>query len=184
MLSMFRKRHVKSENTEALPPAAPQTPYEKTMARAFRLLAAKPRSTAELRERLLEKAEPDITEQVIARLTELKYLNDESFAASFAHSRLTMKPLGRTRLRQDLQRKKLARPIVEQALEQAYEEQSEETLIDRLIEKRLRLKGVPGSREEAKKLYDYLLRRGFSYDLVIRKVSAASQSNVTDEEEL
>ena len=179
---MFRNRRQTPEKSDAPRPASPQTPYEKTIARAFRLLAAKPRSTAQLRERLLEKAEPDIIEQVIARLTELGYLNDESFAASFAHSRLTMKPLGRTRLRQDLQRKKLARPIVEQVLEQAYEEQSEESLIERAIEKRLRLKGAPSSREESKKLFDYLLRRGFSYDLVIRKVRAAGQPDISDEE--
>ena len=85
-------------------------------------------------------------------------------------------------MRQDLQRKKLARPVVEQALEQAYEEQSEESLIERALEKRLRMKGAPSSREESKKLFDYLLRRGFSYDLVIRKVRAAGQPDVSDEE--
>ncbi|MBI1765403.1 MAG: regulatory protein RecX [Acidobacteria bacterium] len=164
------------------PPTSPQTPYEKTLARAFRLLAAKARSVAQLRERLLEKAESEVVEQALARLVELGYLNDEEFARSFANSRLSYKPLGRTRLRQDLQRKQLAKPVVEQALETAYTEHSEEALIDRAIEKRLRLKGAPTTREEAKKLFDYLLRRGFSYDLVIRKVRAAGQSDITDEE--
>jgi SOS response regulatory protein OraA/RecX len=37
------------------------------------------------------------------------------------------------------------------------------------------LKGAPATREEAKKLFDYLIRRGFSYDLVIRKVREASK---------
>jgi regulatory protein len=154
----------------AKPAAAPQTPYEKTLARAFRLLAAKPRSVAELRERLLEKAAAESVEQVIARLSELGYLNDEQFAASFANARLTLKPLGRTRLRRDLQRKKLAPPVVEQALTEAYQEHDEEALIERAIEKRLRAKGLPTSREEAKKLCDYLLRRGFGYDLVLKKL--------------
>jgi len=47
--------------------------------------------------------------------------------------------------------------------------------IDRAIGKRLRLKGAPATRDEAKKLFDYLIRRGFSYDLVIRKVREAAQ---------
>jgi regulatory protein len=177
-------RPTTDQSTERPPVSAaiqPQTPYEKTLARAFRLLAAKARSVAQLRERLQEKAEPEVVEQALARLVELGYLNDQEFARSFANSRLSYKPLGRTRLRQDLQRKQLSKQVVEQALETAYTEHNEEALIDRAIEKRLRLKGAPTTREEAKKLFDYLLRRGFSYDLVIRKVRAAGQSTITDE---
>ena len=178
---MFRQRKTSSEPAN-LAAATAGTPYEKTLARAFRLLAAKPRSVAQLRERLLEKAAAEAVEPVIARLLDLGYLNDEKFAASFAHSRLTVKPLGRTRLRQDLQRKKLDQQTVEQALATAYEEQSEESLIERTLEKRLRLKGVPSSRAESKKLFDYLLRRGFSYDIVARKVRALGNKANFDEE--
>ncbi len=160
-----------------------QTSYEKTLARAFRLLAAKPRSVAQLRERLLEKdrAEAEVVEQVIARLQELGYLNDEQYAASYAASRLTAKTLGRTRLRRDLQRKKISSQTAEQALDAVYAERSEEELIAKAIAKRLRLKGKPQSREEAKKLFDYLMRLGFGYDLVLRKVREAGKQ--IDEEE-
>lgn len=151
-----------------------KTPYEKTMTRAMNLLSYKPRTQVEMRTRLMEKewADASIVEQVIARLAELGYLNDEQFAANFANARLTAKPIGRTRLRQDLRRKKLDAQVVEAALDEAYEEHGEEGLIDRLVAKRIKLKGVPRSREESKKLFDYLLRRGFSYDLVMRKVRA------------
>jgi regulatory protein len=154
-----------------------KTPYEKTFERAINLLSYKPRSQAEMRARLLEKewAEESVVDQLIARLAELGYLNDDQFAANFANSRLTAKPLGRTRLRRDLQRKKLPPETVENALNDAYEQQSEEELIDRAIDKRVRLKGVPATREETKKLFDYLIRRGFGYDLVIRKVREAGK---------
>ena len=36
--------------------------------------------------------------------------------------------------------------------------------------------------EEAKKLFDYLMRRGFSYDLIVRKVREAGQSFDASEE--
>ena len=87
------------------------------------------------------------------------------------------------RLRQDLQRKQLSSQVVEEALDKAYTEHSEEALIDRAIEKRLRLKGAPASREEAKKLFDYLLRRGFSYDLVLKKVRALNRLAADSEED-
>jgi regulatory protein len=154
-----------------------KTPYEKTFERALNLLSYKPRSLAEMRARLMEKdwAEEAVVDQVIARLEELGYLNDEEFAANFANSRLTAKPIGRSRMRRDLQRKKLPSETVENALDEAYEQQSEEELIDRAISKRVRLKGAPATREEAKRLFDYLVRRGFSYDLVIRKVREAGK---------
>ena len=146
--------------------------YQQVLERAFKLLSYKPRSVAELRERLLAKSGVDesTVNQVLSRLTELGYLNDQQFAINYAASRLNIKPLGRTRLRRDLERKKLPARTVEQALDAAYTERHEDELIDRAIDKRLRLKGPPGSREETKKLFDYLIRRGFGYDLVLRKI--------------
>jgi regulatory protein len=168
-----------------MPPAQPEKLYEKTMTRALKLLSYKPRSVAEMRARLNEKewADAQVVEQIIARLVELGYLDDEQFAARYADARLTVKPLGRTRLRRDLQRRKVSTQVVEQALEQAYEEHSEEELIARAIAKRTRLKGAPATREETKKLFDYLIRRGFSYDLVMRKVREISaQSRISEDE--
>ena len=157
--------------------------YEKTFERALNLLSYKARSRAEMRARLMEKdwAKEAVVDQVIARLEELGYLNDEDFAANFANSRLTAKPVGRTRLRRDLQRKKLQSETIESALDVAYDQQSEEELIDRAIGKRLRSKGAPATREEAKKLFDYLIRRGFSYDLVLRKVREAGRGVETQD---
>ncbi|MGH9842271.1 MAG: regulatory protein RecX [Blastocatellia bacterium] len=160
------------------------TTYEKTLGRAFRLLSFKPRSVAEMRARLLEKDWTDepAVDRVIARLQELDYLNDEQFAASLANSRLAVKPVGRVRLRRDLQRKKLSSQTVETALDEAYEERGEEQLIEQALAKRLRLKGAPKTPEEAKKLFDYLMRRGFSYELVRCKVRDAGKIEIGDED--
>lgn len=154
------------------------------MARALKLISVKPRTVAELRTRLLEKewADAAIVAHVLSRLEELGYLDDEQFAAHYTASRLTVKPLGPSRLRRDLQRKKVPSQIAEQALDEAYAERSEEEVIDRAIAKRLRLKGAPATREEAKKLFDYLMRLGFSYDLVLRKVrEAGTQAEIENE---
>lgn len=160
------------------------TPYEKTMERALRLLSFKPRTIAQMRERLLEKewAQAEIVDQVIERLKELGYLNDEQFAASYASSRLTVRPLGRTRLRRDLQNKKLPNQITEQALDDVYADGAEEGLIDRAIAKRQRLKGPPQTPEEVKKLFDYLMRRGFNYSLVMRKVREAGKAGSVEDD--
>ena len=56
------------------------------MQRAVKLLAAKPRSVAELRERLLEKEWTDeaAVEHALAKLQEYGYLDDDRFAFGFA----------------------------------------------------------------------------------------------------
>lgn len=153
------------------------------MNRAVKLLAAKPRSVAELRERLLEKSwtNRQIVDAVIERLSEYKYLDDNQFARDLAVSKLRQKPQGKRRLKQSMSQKKLDREIVDEAITAAYEELPETDLIDRAIEKRVRLKGIPETREDKKKFYDYLLRQGFTYDLIISKISEVADLRKEDE---
>lgn len=163
-------------------PLDPDKARERTFQRAVKLLAAKPRSVAELRERLLEKEWTDVTivEAVLAKLCEYGYLNDERFAYGFASYRVRQKPIGRQRLQRDLMLKKIDRETADEALKLVYEETPEEQLIDRAIDKRTRLRGRPQTRAEVKSLFDHLLRQGFSYDLVMNKVRAVS---VTSDDE-
>jgi regulatory protein len=153
-------------------PLDPEKARERTVQRAVKLLAAKPRSVAELRERLLEKqwADEAAVEYALGKLKEYGYLDDERFAFGFASYRVRQKPLGRQRLARDLRDKKVPRETADAALDLLYSETSEEELIERAIEKRLRLRGRPVTRQETRSLYDHLQRRGFSYDLIIRKV--------------
>ncbi|HLL76410.1 MAG TPA: regulatory protein RecX [Pyrinomonadaceae bacterium] len=163
--------------------ADPEKSRARTLQRAVKLLAAKPRSVAELRERLLEKEWTDeaAADYAVAKLTEYGYLDDEQFALSFAQSRVRQKPVGRQRLARDLKNKKLDKETAEQALEKVFEETPEEKLIDEAIARRVRLRGRPKTREESKSLFDHLLRRGFSIDLVINKVRALSASPLDEE---
>ena len=155
----------------------------RTMNRAIRLLAAKPRSIAELRDRLLEKLWTDetIVEAVVERLKEYKYLDDEQFANDLALSKLRQRPQGKRRLQQTMSQKKLDREIIQDAIANAFETLSEEELIGVAIEKRLRLKGRPETRADTKKFYDHLLRQGFGYDLIREKMSAVAKGQADDD---
>jgi len=146
----------------------------RTFERAVKLLAARPRSVAELRQRLLQTRTTDSStvELVIDRLREYGYLDDERFAFSYASLKVKQRPVGRRRLEQDLKFKKVDKQVADEALELVYTETSEDDLIDRAIEKRLRVRGRPSNRVEAKSLFDYLLRQGFPYELVSDKVRA------------
>jgi regulatory protein len=151
---------------------SPEKARQKTLARALKILAARPRSEEQLRERLLEKpwAEPDIVERCIERLKELGYINDQTFAQNYASHRVSVKPVGRARVARELATKKVPRQLIDTALETVFEEISEEELIDRAIAKRIRTHGRPADRAGEKRMFDYLARQGFDYDLIIRRL--------------
>jgi SOS response regulatory protein OraA/RecX len=86
-------------------------------------------------------------------------------------------------LQRDLWLKKIDKSTADEALDLVYEATPEADMIDRAIEKRVRLRGRPKTRAEAKKLFDHLLRQGFGLDLVSEKVRAVSKSEVDGEEE-
>ncbi len=184
---MFKKTWKKrkpynSETDETEKPARPfnaEKARTKTFDRAVNLLAFKQRSVSELRTRLLEKdwTNAEIVEEVIEKLAGYGYLNDVQFAKSFAASQIRQKPIGKRVLKQKLALKKLDKETVEEALEKAFEDTPEAEIIERAIEKRLRIKGKPETREDAKKFYDYLLRQGFSYDLVSNKMRELAKND-------
>ena len=168
---MWRKRpEIKSDEERVIKDV--EKSRRRTFDRAVNLLTYKPRSIKELRERLMEKdwTNSEIVEEVIKKLEGYGYLNDTQFAGDFAASKLRQKPIGKRVLQQKLTLKKLDKETVAAAIEKAFEDTPEAEVIDRAIEKRLRLKGKPKERDEVKKFFDFLLRQGFSFDLVRDKM--------------
>ena len=182
----LRRRSTKGENGEATStsPLTPEERRHRTFQRAIKLLAARSRSVAELRELLLQTrgATKTVVDEVLVRLCEYGYLDDERFAFGYASLKLRQRPLGRQRLKRDLAMKKVDKAVIEGALDLVFQEVSEEDQIDRAIEKRTRVRGRPKNRLQAKSLFDHLMRQGFPYELVADKVRAVSQVEVDDDD--
>ena len=160
-------------------PLEPAKARERVFQRAAKLLAAKQRSVEELREKLstTRGASKAMVDEAIERLREYGYLDDAKFAQSYASLRLRERPIGRRRLERDLWLKKVDKKAAESALNEVFESTPEDELIERAIAKRIRLRGKPGTREEAKKLFDHLLRQGFEFELVSEKVRALAKNS-------
>ena len=180
----MRQRRSKPRSAADESRAGRLTPDElraKTFERALKLLTAKSRSVAELRERLSERCSSNaIVETVIARLREYGYLDDERYALGYASAKVRQQPVGRRRLQQGLAMKQVERAVVDEVLDQVFAETSEAELLDRAIEKRIRLRGRPKTRAEAKSLFDHLLRQGFPFELVSDKVRAAAKTDLEE----
>lgn len=177
---MFRKYRKPVEDEDRVV-KDPLRSRERTMNRAVKLLAAKPRSIGELRTRLLEKhwTNDEIVDSVIEKLKEYKYLDDDQFAGDLALSKLRQKPQGKRKLQQSLSRKQISRETMDRAIESAFEKMPENELLDQAIAKRMRLKGVPETREDKKRFFDHLLRQGFDLGLVRDQLNALLKNHST-----
>lgn len=182
-MAMWRKRTRTDEPRERVVKDAEKA-RARTMNRAVLLLGAKPRSVGELRQRLLEKmwTNEEIVDAVIEKLKEYNYLNDKQFAAELAASKLRQKPQGKRKLEFSMSRKKLSREDLDHGIATAFEQMPEEQLLDTAIERRIRVKGIPQTREDTKKFYDHLMRQGFGYGLIRTKMADVSKREFEESE--
>jgi regulatory protein len=80
-------------------------------------LAVRPRSVAETQRRLRQLGYPHaLVDEVIDRLVELDYLDDEAFARAWVESRDRARPRGETALRRELALKGIDRELIDAVL--------------------------------------------------------------------
>ena len=146
----------------------------KLMERMYRLFNIRQRSEKEIKDYLKNlsfkrklKGEEELPLNIINMAIELMkkkgMVNDKQFAISWVHSR--SRKYGPQRIKQELYKKGIDKEIIETVISGQVTGYSEE-VAQKLLEKRLeRWKSLP-TLEFKKKAYDYLLRRGFNYEMV------------------
>jgi len=128
------------------------------MTRALNLLGYRARSEGELRERLGRYGyAPETIEAVIGRLGELAYLDDEEFARQRAQEKA--RKYGPRRVSADLVKSGVGRELASRAVAEEFEGRSE--LEDARSAASRRYNGE-GSEAEARRVYGFLARRGYS----------------------
>jgi Uncharacterized protein conserved in bacteria len=140
--------------------------------KAFRFLSIRPRSKKEIRDYLSRKEfTADITENVIARLESLSMLDDVSFARMVCRDALAKKPVGEKMLRQGLFKKGVPRPIIETVVAEFFTPESELQMAVKAAERqRTRVERSSKRLDNdhfKKKILDYLVRHGFTYDTAL-----------------
>ena len=139
---------------------------------ALRLLGGRAHSTGEMREKLRRRAARlgDV-DDVLVRLKDHGYLNDQRFAESFAAARLANDQLGRTRVVQDLRERRVAPALAERSVREVYQDVNEEALIEEWIRRKYRSAPRESHIQQDKDVaaaYRRLLRAGFRPGEIVR----------------
>ena len=138
---------------------------------AYALLRARPRSEHELRERLkLKGYEAPVIDEIVEALRRLGDVDDEHFARLWVDSRMHMNPSGDVILKHELKLKGVSDAIIEAALEEKAKNYDEYEVALHMAKERFKRFKKLDRPKAMKRMYDFLLRRGFAYDTVRRIV--------------
>jgi len=102
-------------------------------------------------------------DEIVSKLREYKYIDDESFARSFVQSRMRNKPRGRSVLIGELMAKGVSKEIAETVCGEEIVDELE--LLKSTFEKKYRGKNFD---IKDSKMVSFLQRKGFSWDLIER----------------
>jgi regulatory protein len=144
------------------------------------MLSRRPYSVAELR-RALEKKFPEspAVPDVLARLRELKYLDDAKFAEAYASSLARVRNYGRHRIRRELKSKLVDYRVIDRAVENAFASVDEHELLERTVDKKIRTLRKPLTRAKLASLCQTLIRRGFRADDIMKTIRSRPElSNI------
>jgi regulatory protein len=127
------------------------------------LLGRRELSVMEMRSRLLDREHsPEETDAAIAKLIETGALDDRRVARAFARTASKVKGRGRLRVTRELHAIGIARDIASEAVAEVFGELDERAMIARAIEKKLRGGRKPQTLQERARLYQFLMRQGFT----------------------
>jgi regulatory protein len=129
----------------------------------LKLLGRRELSVQQLRSRLLDREHtPEEADEAVAKLLENGALDDRRVARAYARTASKIKGRGRLRVTRELQALGISREIVAEAVADVFSDLDERALIDRAIEKKLRGGKKPSTMQERARLYQFLMRQGFT----------------------
>jgi len=138
---------------------------QKAYTKALYFLGFRPRSRAEVEKYLAEKeCPPPVIVEVIQRLLDEKYLDDETFARQWLENRELFRPRSARALRYELRQKGIENRVVDEVVNGVDDEAAAWAALEPKLTRWLTLEQT----EFNKKVTSFLARRGFPYDVTRR----------------
>lgn len=139
--------------------------------KVLRLLDRRIYSEKEIRDKLKKKRYEDETIQIVVQdLKEISLIDDYSFAKAFVSDRLRLNPKGSFKISYELKQKGINQTIINRVFDEEKVIEGDSVRAFEIGRKRLKmLKTIKDKKTIKRRLYNFLLRRGFSFE-VIREV--------------
>lgn len=135
--------------------------------RALHLLEQMDRTEQQLREKLLLSEYPQVcVDDAIAYVKSFHYLDDQRYAETF--TRYKKEKFSRGQIKQKLMMRGVSREIVSEAIETEYD--VDESVHIRSILEKKHFSSEKADEGEFRRVYNYLLRRGFRSSDIIREM--------------
>lgn len=141
---------------------------EKSRAReaAYKFLSYRQRSKKEVADKLKKNGFSDeVIEEAVNSLENYNYINDSNFAFNLAEDKIRKKPIGPALLRSELIKKGIPKDIVDKTIKEIYNKYGERPLAVDALNSRIKITGGLRVADKKRRLYNYLIQRGFSYDI-------------------
>ncbi len=150
---------------------------------ALHLLSRRALTVAECRDRLRDRQHPDDKiDLAIERLLETGGLDDRRLAQAYARTSVDIKGRGRLRVVRELQARGVDKEVAAEAVAEVFDEKDERALVARALEKKLRGRPRPADAAESARLYQYLMRQGFTPAVVIDSLRRLRRTDDDDVE--
>ena len=108
----------------------------------------------------------DDADEIISKLIEDNYLNEERFAIHFAGGKFRVKQWGKVKIKYALKQKNVSEYCIKKALQQIDAADYTKTLYQLAEQKLKTLKGEKNRFTRMKKLQDHLMMKGFETNLI------------------
>lgn len=137
---------------------------EVALQNALHFLSHRPRSEAELHDKLTRKGfDEAVISKIISRLCQHKLLGDEQFANFWIENRMTFRPRSKRMLTMELRQKRVSDEIIQKTLCSVDDEVAAYQLAVRYARRIVDLEW----NLFRKKLGNYLARHGFTYEIIV-----------------
>ncbi len=146
--------------------------FEINFNKTLRFLSFRPRSEKEVADYLSQKnVDEKIGKRIIARLKELKFLDDREFARMWIEERTKIKPRSLRLIKLELKQKGISQDIIDEISQNSeLRLQSDKEMAKKVIFKKIeKYKGL-SKFALLQKLGPFLARRGFDYDTIKKAI--------------
>lgn len=125
------------------------------------------RSHYEVEQKLkeLKTLNEDERGEILIWLIQNNFLNEERFSKSYARGKFYQKKWGKNKIKQGLKQKKIPTNLIDKGIEEINEDDYKSTLME-LTEKKWNILRESEVYLKKKKIYNYLLQKGYEYNLI------------------